>query len=181
MAAVARPRPSNGETLHERSKGKDVRISNIVAAKVRPRFVAVFGWRRRSSRHPRTALGGHRAGPGGERSSGPGLGGLPDACGRWLPDRARRNSSCRLCGRLAIFPMLVLSLAAGTIGDPWGTARSGMFGAGFAISNCFPRNPNLTRLFLLPHQNIHTTGRGRRGPYVPRTPGHGQADAAPVR
>ena len=39
MAAVARPRPSNGETLHERSKGKDVRISNIVAAKVRPRSV----------------------------------------------------------------------------------------------------------------------------------------------
>lgn len=29
------PRPSNGETLQERSKGKDVRISNIVAAKVR--------------------------------------------------------------------------------------------------------------------------------------------------
>ena len=29
------PRPSSGETLHERSKGKDVRISNIVAAKVR--------------------------------------------------------------------------------------------------------------------------------------------------
>ena len=29
------PRPSSGETLQERSKGKDVRISNIVAAKVR--------------------------------------------------------------------------------------------------------------------------------------------------
>lgn len=28
------PRPSSGETLQERSKGKDVRISNIVAAKV---------------------------------------------------------------------------------------------------------------------------------------------------
>eukprot|EP00580_Thalassiosira_gravida_P016109 CAMPEP_0201669118 /NCGR_PEP_ID=MMETSP0494-20130426/22480_1 /ASSEMBLY_ACC=CAM_ASM_000839 /TAXON_ID=420259 /ORGANISM="Thalassiosira gravida, Strain GMp14c1" /LENGTH=44 /DNA_ID= /DNA_START= /DNA_END= /DNA_ORIENTATION= len=27
------PRPSSGETLQERSKGKDVRISNIVAAK----------------------------------------------------------------------------------------------------------------------------------------------------
>ena len=27
------PRPSNGETLHERSKGRDVRTSNIVAAK----------------------------------------------------------------------------------------------------------------------------------------------------
>lgn len=29
------PRPSSGETYQERSKGKDVRISNIVAAKVR--------------------------------------------------------------------------------------------------------------------------------------------------
>jgi len=33
-AVANRPRPSNGETLQERSKGKDVRISNIVAAKV---------------------------------------------------------------------------------------------------------------------------------------------------
>ena len=32
--ANPRPRPSSGETLQERSKGKDVRISNIVAAKV---------------------------------------------------------------------------------------------------------------------------------------------------
>ena len=34
MATMAM-RPSSGETLQERSKGKDVRISNIVAAKVR--------------------------------------------------------------------------------------------------------------------------------------------------
>ena len=33
-AVANRPRPSSGETLQERSKGKDVRISNIVAAKV---------------------------------------------------------------------------------------------------------------------------------------------------
>jgi len=33
MAAPVGPRPSSGETLQERSKGKDVRISNIVAAK----------------------------------------------------------------------------------------------------------------------------------------------------
>ena len=31
---IAMPRPSTGETLQERSKGKDVRTSNIVAAKV---------------------------------------------------------------------------------------------------------------------------------------------------
>ena len=34
-SAKVGPRPSSGETLQERSKGKDVRISNIVAAKVR--------------------------------------------------------------------------------------------------------------------------------------------------
>ena len=33
-AVANHPRPSSGETLQERSKGKDVRISNIVAAKV---------------------------------------------------------------------------------------------------------------------------------------------------
>lgn len=33
MPSSAQSRPSNGETLQERSKGKDVRISNIVAAK----------------------------------------------------------------------------------------------------------------------------------------------------
>jgi hypothetical protein len=32
-----------GETLQERSKGKDVRTSNIIAAKVR-RFVVASGW-----------------------------------------------------------------------------------------------------------------------------------------
>jgi len=33
MMPTTGPRPANGESLHERSKGKDVRISNIVAAK----------------------------------------------------------------------------------------------------------------------------------------------------
>ena len=154
MAAVARPRPSNGETLHERSKGKDVRISNIVAAKVRPRSVgqslalqpAVRGRHWEATVRGRGGRGLQVQGQGCQMRAGDGFHG-PGAEELVLPPlRPLAFFQCYF-GR------------SNDRGDSWGTARSGMLGAGCAISNLLIfLTIHISRVYfrsILPHQNTH--------------------------
>ncbi|EJK48617.1 hypothetical protein THAOC_32573 [Thalassiosira oceanica] len=147
MATVARPRPLNGETLHERSKGKDVRISNIVAAKVHPK-----------KHGTRWEQPGARDGIGGPRAAEPAV----------VQSQSQQSGTGRgkegVCGD-GIFGVRAARSVRGDLSDlPSSPSRRSSASSEFsaaALLSC--KWPSPTR------------------PDVPRTPRHGQADAAPAR